>query len=300
MLAILSVVMPAFIIMATGFYLGKKNNPDLTFTADLGITIFIPCLLFYSIVTTDISLLELAKIVFYGLTATLTVAFCAFLLLKHLFRWDERKINSFLLISCFPNTGNFGLPVALFAFGEIGMAVMLIYTIAQTILVNTLGIYLACKNNYSMHDSIENVLKMPGISAIAVSIFIKALGISLPEIILRPLYLMAQAVVPVLLICVGVQLSRISPSDIKKLFLPSFIGRFIFYPIIAISIIPLFFDFFSLTAKTLMIAAFLPTSAASNTFTLKFDPQNDMVPTGTLITNALCILVLTVVLKFLM
>lgn len=300
MLAILSVVMPAFIIMALGFYLGKRYQPDLTFTADLGVTIFIPSLVLYSIATTDITLLELGKIVLYGILVAFAVVACALILFKYIFRWDEKKINDLLLISSFPNTGNFGLPVALFAFGDVGMAVMLIYSIAQTILCNTLGIYLASKNNYSVKDSLINVVKMPGLLAIAIAILIKALAIPVPDIILRPINLLGQAVVPVLLICVGVQLARISPTNIKRSIPLVLIAKFVFYPAIAVALIPLFFDFSSITAKVLIISAFLPSAAAINTYALKFDPENDAVPTGTLITNVACIFILFAVLKFLM
>lgn len=300
MLTVLSVVMPAFTILAIGYFLGKRSNPDLTFTVDMGISIFVPSMMFAAIVTTDITLLDLGKIMLYGVLATAAVAVCTIIPLKYIFRWEEKKINSLLLISCFPNVGNFGLPVALFAFGDTGLAIMMIYSMAQAILCNTYGIYLASKSNYTMRDSLKNVIKMPATAAMALAIVIKALGIPIPDIVVRPFSLMSGAVVPVLLICVGVQLSRISFANIKSYFASSMISRFIYYPLIAVPIILPFFDLSSLMGKTLLLAAFMPSASAIVSFVIKFDPDNVAVPTGTLITNTLCVVVLSVVLKFLM
>ena len=300
MLAILNVVMPAFIIMGIGFYIGKHRNPDLAFTADLGVSVLIPCLVLDSIITTDIPLVDLGKIVLYSLLVTFAFVFFTIFVGKYVLHIEEDKLNSFILISSFPNTGNFGLPVALFAFGPLGQAITLICSTAQTILCNTFGIYYASKNNYSMKEALKNVVKTPGFIAVFLAILIKVSGIPLPEMILRPIHLIGQAVVPVLLICLGVQQSRTIPATLKQMLLPSVFGKFVMYPVLAFILLIPFFDPWSTTGRIIILAAFYPTAAAINTFVLKFDPENNAVPTGTLITNVLSVFVLFVVLFFLM
>jgi predicted permease len=266
----------------------------------MGISIFVPSMMFAAIVTTDITLLDLGKIMLYGVLATAAVAVCTIIPLKYIFRWEEKKINSLLLISCFPNVGNFGLPVALFAFGDTGLAIMMIYSMAQAILCKHLRNLSGLQKQLHHARLPEKRNKNAGDGRHGPRHCHKGPGHPHPRHRRPPFSLMSGAVVPVLLICVGVQLSRISFANIKSYFASSMISRFIYYPLIAVPIILPFFDLSSLMGKTLLLAAFMPSASAIVSFVIKFDPDNVAVPTGTLITNTLCVVGLSVVLKFLM
>ena len=56
---------------------------------------------------------------------------------------DKSQISSMLLGTLFPNSGNYGAPVALFAFGAVGFQYAVILMVIHGFLNTTLGIFIA-------------------------------------------------------------------------------------------------------------------------------------------------------------
>jgi predicted permease len=56
---------------------------------------------------------------------------------------DRRTLSSFLLVAMFSNSGNYALPLILFAFGTDALAYASVYFVTSAILVYTLGVFIA-------------------------------------------------------------------------------------------------------------------------------------------------------------
>lgn len=86
----------------------------------------------------------------------------AFSLLNLIFLWaianivgkllklDPSEVSGLTLISTFTNSVNYGLPLVLLAFGQLGLDKASVYVIGQMIIVNTIGVYFAARSQFSV------------------------------------------------------------------------------------------------------------------------------------------------------
>ena len=87
------------------------------------------------------------------------------------------SINSYLPALTFPNTGNMGLPLALFAFGQEGLALAVVYFSCTVTLQFTLGISLSAGNL-----SLSRLIRTPTIYAVLISIVLLLLGLEAADL----------------------------------------------------------------------------------------------------------------------
>ena len=116
-LTVTEIVAPVFILAALGFAWVKLGYEyRIRFVTQLAMGLGVPCLIFTALMQTDIepaalSSISLATIVAYG---AITCVLWGIVSLSGL---DRR---TYLAPLIFGNTGNLGLPLALFAFGDVG------------------------------------------------------------------------------------------------------------------------------------------------------------------------------------
>jgi len=128
------------------------------------------------------------------------------------------SLSALLLVSMFMNSGNYGLPVALFAFGEEGFAQALFYFVAQSVMGQTLGVAVAAAGAAQGRAGLARevagrVLRMPQIYATAAALLLRATGFN-PAAqdsallgIFRALTLLGEATLPMMLLVLGAQLA---------------------------------------------------------------------------------------------
>ena len=115
--------------------------------------------------------------------------------------------GAYVLISVFPNVGNFGLPIVQFAFGPDALIVATIYFIVMLTISFIIGVAAANWHHGSNLRSLLAVIKTPAVIAVLPALFFKMLG-GPPLVIQRPAALLGGAMVPVMLIALGAQLAH--------------------------------------------------------------------------------------------
>jgi predicted permease len=198
-------VLPAFLIALLGYVAGHRLNLDVGTLSRVCLYILTPSLAFNSLATSSIPLGDAWRLAIGGLL--MPFAFLgAFTLMAKAFGWDRELARAMSLPALFSNAGNYGLPVLLFALGQEGMDLGVIVMGTQTILMNTLGVYLAASSKMDPKKSLAQVFRMPSVYAITLGILVRALNIPIPPILGRPVGLLAGATVPVYLLVLGLQL----------------------------------------------------------------------------------------------
>ncbi|MDY7082926.1 MAG: AEC family transporter, partial [Halobacteria archaeon] len=76
----------------------------------------------------------------------------------------------------FPNTANYGIPLSVFAFPEVGRTTAVLYVIGSSVMIYTVGIYIA-----SDDSSLRRVFELPLIYAVVLAAAVNFAGISLPS-----------------------------------------------------------------------------------------------------------------------
>ena len=201
---ILAIVFPIFAIVAVGFLFARRRPTDMSVANGLNLTVFTPALILSIMSAKNFQLAEYQQL---ALAAALIVLGSGVLAwpLARLAGW---QIKTFVPPMMFNNSGNMGLPLALFAFGEAALPAAVVLFLVENLLHFTVG-------NAMMEGRVHPLLllRMPMLLATFVGVAI-SLG-QLP--IWAPLHetidLMGQIAIPLMLFSLGVRMTGLGLSD---------------------------------------------------------------------------------------
>lgn len=293
---IINVILPVFILLGIGFFVGKYMDINSKSVSDLCIYVFSPALFFHSVTTSSLNLGDLGKIVLFALS--LFILFAVLVkLLGVLFGWTLSYQNTMMLASAFPNTGNYGLPIVFFAFGDEGMAIAIIYVVMQSLLMNSAGIFYASNHEKApKKDIVITIVRMPGFIAITIGLLLKVGEIPVPEVISNATGLLGQAAVPVLLTLLGITLASIRIKNVLKFIGAAAILKLIAFPAIGFLLLALLYPAGSLESKVLLIAVATPAAATTTLLAIKFDMNPDMVSSAMFVSTLASIITIPILL----
>jgi predicted permease len=203
-----AVVLPVLLVAGIGFTWARMGRRfDSVFLTDIATNIGTPCLVAHSLTTLKISPAALAQM---GMAVLLAIA--GFLVLGIVtLRLMKLSPNSYLPALTFPNTGNMGLPLALFAFGQEGLGLAVVYFGCTVTLQFTLGISLSAGNL-----SLSRLVRTPTIYAVAISIVMLVLKIQPPAWIANTISVLGGITIPMMLLTLGVSLAQLKVNAMGR------------------------------------------------------------------------------------
>ena len=204
---LLSIISPILICAGLGFAWARKGlDYPVEFVTRAVMYIGAPCLIVSSFSKAGIDISKMAEIAAAAVVSLLVMLVIGIALIRLL----KLETTTFLPSLLFPNIGNMGLPLCLFAFGETGLALGLIVFLLIFSLHMSLGIVLvAGKGNMA------GLLKQPVIWATAVAVVLVSSGLSLPVWLDNTTSLLGGFTIPLMLITLGVSLADLKVIEWK-------------------------------------------------------------------------------------
>jgi predicted permease len=206
---LVNIVLPVFLIIGAGFLTARVKSLDAHTLSRIALYVMGPALVFSKLVETTVTRTDLVQIVVFTVAGTLLGLLLSWVVAR-LMRLDQSTESAFVLSSSFVNSGNYGLPLVLFAFGQQGLERALIYFVTSAFIVNTLAVFVASRGKARVTTSFLNIFRVPMIYAIAAAFAVRASGFVVPGFIFQPLEMVGDAAIPLMLLLVGVQLARSS------------------------------------------------------------------------------------------
>ncbi len=207
-LTVLEIVAPVFLLASVGFvWVRSGGEYRIEFVTRLAMTLGVPALIFTALMKTEIdpaalTALTLATLAGYAaLTLVLLVA-------TRLLGLDMR---TYLAPLIFGNTGNIGLPLALFAFGDVGLGYAVIVFAVMAIWSFTFGVWVVAGGGSPL-----KALKEPLFWATLLGGLFLWQGWETPLFLTNTLTLMGQLAIPLMLITLGVALARLHPAGLGR------------------------------------------------------------------------------------
>lgn len=111
----------------------------------------------------------------------------------------------------FPNTGNMGLPISLYAFGEPGLALAVAFFVVLSIGHFSVGLMLS-----GAAQSWRRLLVNPVILSLGVALLVLLLDLELPRWIDNTVRLLGNMSIPMMLLTLGVSLASIRPRHVGR------------------------------------------------------------------------------------
>ncbi|WP_090195036.1 AEC family transporter [Yoonia tamlensis] len=205
---VLNITAPVFFLAAIGFVWVKLGfEYRVQFVTRLTMTLSVPCLIFVALMKTDIDPEALAALSLASLVAYLVVMAACFVLVK-IAKLDTR---TFLAPLAFGNTGNLGLPLALFAFGEVGFGYAVVVFAVMAILSFTIGVWIV-----SGGGSLKRVIQEPLVGATLLGALFLWQGWHTPQVITNTLELIGQMAIPLMLVTLGVAVARLETKAMTQ------------------------------------------------------------------------------------
>lgn len=205
-LRIIGIIFPVFACAGLGAYYGWRLRPDMSVVNKLNMEIFAPFLVFWALMDKPFDFSGYWGLALGGLAVVLGSG----LLLLPIALAFKINLKTFLPPMMFNNSGNMGIPLILFAFGEDLLQAAVVLFIIEMLLHFTLGLYLLDHKTNPLQ-----LLKMPMIIAAIAGLTLSSLHITLPMPLANTLKLLGQVSIPLLLFSLGVRLLDVRLNDWK-------------------------------------------------------------------------------------
>lgn len=207
-LTVLEIVAPVFLLGAIGFVwvrLGFEYR--IEFVKQLAMTLAIPCLIFTALMETEVDPGALAEVSVAAVLAygAVTAGLWALLALGRL---DRR---TYLAPLIFGNTGNLGLPLAFFAFGDEGLGFAVVIFAIMAIYSFTFGLRMVAGAGSALR-----VVKEPLVAATLLGLLFLWQDWETPPFLTNTLTLVGQLAIPLMLITLGVAVARLAPGGLVR------------------------------------------------------------------------------------
>jgi len=202
-----AIVGPVLIAVAVGYVmarLGHKDEPE--YVGRLITNVGAPCLVFSTLANLEISATTVGILSAAALAGIVACAAISYPIL----RLTGLSVRGYLPSLVHPNTGNMGLPLCLFAFGEEGLALGVAYYV-----VSSVSQYVVTPCIASGDLSIRRLVSSPIIYAVVASLAFLLTDSTAPQWLNNATGLLAGMTIPLLLVTLGYSLARLRVDNLK-------------------------------------------------------------------------------------
>lgn len=236
--ALTQAVLPVLAIAAAGYVLGRFRDIAVEPLATITIYVLTPALVFHSLATTPIGGETAVRLGLGVIAFTLSMVAIAWALARGVGHPAETR-GAMVLSSTFPNAGNYGIPLAAFAFGSVGRSTAILYIVFQAVLMYTIGVYLASRGTVaSPREAVIEVFSLPLVYALAAAWLARGLSVvpSSQSATMEAIQLTGDAAIPVMLLMLGIQLANTTYGAALRSAVPASLLKLFVAPAVAVAI----------------------------------------------------------------
>lgn len=231
--ALTTAILPVLAVAAAGAALGRLRDVTVDPLATVTLYILAPALVFHSLATTSIRAGSVMRVAVGVVVFTVVMTMTA-LAVGRLTGLSQELRGSLALTSAFPNSGNYGIPLATFAFGALGESIAVLFLAAQSVLVYTLGVVLASRGGGAdLRGAASEVFRLPLLYAAVAAGLVRLFDAVPSGSMMDTIRLTGDAAIPVMLLLLGIQVvggtgrgdvTSVIPGVVLKLFIAPVIG----------------------------------------------------------------------------
>ena len=250
LIKLFDVLFPVFLTIGIGYWYGKKDPKfDTKFITKFAGNFGLPAIIFYSLTTTNIDINLFLRFSYYITLYVIVFSVIGLIILKILNKDIFRLLPPLIL----PNTGNMGMPICLFAYGKIGLAIATAITAMILVFHFSINILLASKK-----FSLKPLIRCIPVYALIVSLVFVYYKIPPPKFLENATFLIGYSTIFLVLMSLGVALSKLKVFSFKEAFIYSFV-RVIIGPIVGFFFV-MFFNLSGVEAGVMFIQASMPSA----------------------------------------
>lgn len=291
----LNVVVPVFAVALIGYVAAPRLKLEPRTISRTAYYIFAPAFVFDLLTRETIGLEQALRMVAFVLVVYTICGLLGFAVAKVL-RRPRGVVAAYVLMAVYSNSGNFGLSLTEFRFGEGALALSTVYFLAITVLGFIIGVAAAGWAKGGSGAAIVAVLKTPVLIAVVPALFFVATGIPVPDLVARITDLLGRATIPLMLVTLGVQLSRVERPRISRDVVAASAVRLVAGPALAFGLASIF-GLGGLERSVGILQASTPVAVTTTIIALEHEVAPDFVTTTLLFSTVASLVTITVVLS---
>lgn len=268
-------ILPIFIVAGFGYALQRWGGMDKQDLSRAVFYCFSPCLVFSSLVNSRLANNELLSLVAFAALFTLAIGLLAWLVAR-LLRLSRVETVALMLLVMFVNGGNYGLTLNQLRYGDDGLARAVVYFITSTVILYTLGLFMASTGHLNWRQSLARLWRMPPLYAALSAVVVYSFGVHIPAPLLRGIEVAGAGAIPTMLLVLGMQLADVQGKAPLRLSVPAISLRLLVAPVVAVGITALL-GLEGLGRATSIIEASMPPAVFNIILATEFDLQPSAV-----------------------
>ena len=292
------VILPIFLVGGAGVVVGRLTRLDATLLMRVVLYLFGPALIFRSLYTSAVAggdVLRIAAFVVILQVALLVVS----RVLGRAFKWDDDTRATGSLVMTFANCGTYGLAVLLFAYGDAGFTLGVVYMLTSSLMQATLGVGIgAWRKGTRIGAWLGQAARVPWLYAFLLALLVRAVNWELPSGVYRGIDLLASAAIPVQLVVLGIQLARAPIRGVAKEAVWLTGLKLALPPLLAWGLTVLL-GVEGLLRSVLIVQASMPSAINALILSMHFNRRSELAATVVFLTTVLSLGTLTLILSIL-
>jgi len=290
-------ILPIILLGGAGFVLGKVLHVDPRGLGRVVFYIFSPVLIFDLMINSQLKLVEAASVIGFTTSIVIVVGVITYIFGKML-KVERTALISILITSMFANTGNYGLPLVSFAFGEKALSYAGIYFVTTTLLFYSVGVLLASLGHMDFKSAVLGLFKVPTLYAVLLALIVNSLHLELPLALQRTVDLASGGTIPVMLVLLGLQMTQVEFSKNLRALQLSVSMRLLIAPVLALLITALF-GIQGFARQGAITQASMPSMVSATVLATEYHLDSKLIAAVVFISTLLSPLTLTPLLVFL-
>ena len=281
-------ILPVLSIAGVGYVLGRGRKINVDAIATVTIYVLTPALVFHSLVTTPIGE-RTAFVLGAGVTAYTFGMLALAAGVGSALGESGATYGGLLLSSSFPNAGNYGIPLAAFAFGAVGRSTAVLYIVFQSVLMYTVGVSIASRgSSTSTKGAALEIFRLPLVYAVVAAPLVRLLG-AVPadgSPAMDVLRLTGDAAIPVMLLLLGIQLANTTYGSAVRQTVPAFVLKLVVSPALAIGV-ALAFGLGGDVGRVFVLACAMPAAVTPLLLTIEYDTGGEGITAPEYVSTAI-------------
>jgi predicted permease len=290
-------ILPIFAIAATGFLLARYAEADVKTISRVVFYALTPCLAFEMMMSAKVSGSITGRLVAMSALQMLIMGAIGFSAAAML-RLDRSTLRAFIMVVMFSNGGNYGLPVVRFAFGAEAMTYATIFFLTGSVMTYVSGAMFSDSKHGRVLGALDKIVRMPALYGLAAALIVLGTGQTVPDGIMRPVTMLGEAALPIMILVLGMQLERaVWPSRPGIVFLAVGMSLLI-APAVALGLAAMF-GITGPARQAAVILASMPVAVVTTILALEFKLAPEFVTSAVFVSTVLSPLTLTPLIAYL-
>ncbi len=284
-------LLPVLLAAGAGYPIGRWLHVNPRSFSQVIFYIFSPCLVFTLLTDNRLNGGDMARVTALAVVVSLLVGLVTWTIGRAM-KMDRRLLMAVLLASVFMNSGNIGLPLTQFAFGDTALAFATLFFVINVIFSYTVGVVIASMGATSLWKSMVRLFKLPTFYTLILAILFNTFGWSLPLPLDRTVRLLSGASIPCMLVLLGLQIQRASLKENRGGLILAGSMRLLIAPVLAIGM-GLLLGLKGPAYQAAVIEAGMPTAVLTTVLSTEYDTLPTFVTSAVFLSTLLSPLTLS-------